>query len=134
VRTAPCACGRTTPRVRIAGRRDDMLRVQAVNIHPGAIGAVLERFPGLGRHAVVAAGDPIAPPLRVFVEAPPGDGPAPAEIAAELHRRLGARFDVTALAPGALPVAEHKTRTVYRTARGDDLPRPILEATRRPAP
>src|SRR5215217_3652469 len=43
VRTAPCACGRTTPRIRIAGRRDDMLRVQAVNVHPGAIGAVLER-------------------------------------------------------------------------------------------
>ena len=67
--TAPCACGRTTPRIRIDGRTDDMLRVRAVNIHPGAIGAVLDGFPGLGRHAVVADGDPIAPPLRVYVEA-----------------------------------------------------------------
>jgi phenylacetate-CoA ligase len=130
--TAPCACGRTSPRIRVEGRRDDMLRVQAVNIHPGAIGAVLERFPGLGRHAVVADGDPVTPPLRVFVEAraaPPVD-----DVAAELHRRLGARFRVVALAPGALPVAEHKTRIVYRTARGDELPRSIVEATRRPAP
>jgi phenylacetate-CoA ligase len=130
--TAPCVCGRTSPRIRVEGRRDDMLRVQAVNIHPGAIGAVLERFPGLGRHAVVADGDPVTPPLRVFVEAraaPPVD-----DVAAELHRRLGARFRVVALAPGALPVAEHKTRIVYRTARGDELPRSIVEATRRPAP
>jgi phenylacetate-CoA ligase len=130
--TAPCACGRSSPRIWIEGRRDDMLRVQAVNIHPGAIGAVLERFPGLGRHAVVADGDPVAPPLHVFVEA--RAAPLVDDIAAELHRRLGARFRVTALAPGALPVAEHKTRIVYRTARGDELPRSIVEATRRPAP
>jgi phenylacetate-CoA ligase len=133
VLTAPCACGRTSPRIRIHGRRDDMLRVQAVNIHPGAIGAVLERFAGLGRHAVVAHGDPVSPPLHVFVEAA-GDRPPPLdELAEELHRRLGARFEVTALAPGALPVAEHKTRTVYRTARGDALP-PAIDQARRTAP
>jgi phenylacetate-CoA ligase len=135
--TAPCACGRTTPRIRIDGRTDDMLRVRAVNIHPGAIGAVLDGFAGLGRHAVVADGDPIAPPLRVYVEAEAG-GPDPDAVAAELHRRLRAPFAVVALAPGTLPVAEHKTRTVYRTARGDGLP-PELDidpahATRSPTP
>ena len=131
--TAPCACGRSTPRLRIDGRTDDMLRVRAVNIHPGAIGAVLDGFPGLGRHAVVADGDPIAPPLRVYVEidgtaggdaVPPS---APDAIAAELQRRLRAPFRVVAVGPGALPVAEHKTRTVYRTARGDVLP-PALQS------
>jgi phenylacetate-CoA ligase len=122
--TTPCACGRTTPRIRIDGRTDDMLRVQAVNIHPGAIGAILGDLPGLGRHAVVADGDPIAPPLRVYVEVSDGAA-APDAIAAELHARLRARFAVVALAPGTLPVAEHKTRTVYRTARGDELPRSI---------
>jgi phenylacetate-CoA ligase len=128
VRTAPCACGRTTPRIRIDGRTDDMLRVQAVNVHPGAIGAVLEGFAGVGRHAVVADGDPIDPPLRVYVEIPAGDGaPGPGAIADALHARLRARFAVVALAPGTLPVAEHKTRTVYRTARGDEPPRCIAE-------
>ena len=39
--TSQCACGRTTPRIRIDGRRDDMLRVQAVNVYPQAIGTVL---------------------------------------------------------------------------------------------
>lgn len=126
---APCACGRTTPRIRIDGRTDDMLRVRAVNIHPGAIGAVLDGFAGLGRHAVVADGDPIAPPLRVYVEVEPDAGaPDPSAVAGELHRRLRAPFRVVALPPGTLPVAEHKTRTVYRTARGDDLPAGVLAA------
>jgi phenylacetate-CoA ligase len=122
--TEPCACGRTTPRIRIDGRTDDMLRVQAVNVHPGAVGAVLESFAGVGRHAVVAEGDPIAPPLRVYVECSNG-APDAGTIAAELHARLRTRVTVVALAPGTLPVAEHKTRTVYRTARGDALPESI---------
>jgi phenylacetate-CoA ligase len=115
--TAPCSCGRTTPRIAIEGRTDDMLRVQAVNVHPGAIGAVLGRFAGLGRYAVVADGDPIVPPLRVVVEAPNGvEG-----VADRLRAELGARFEVQAVAPGALPVGELKTRVVYRTARGEEL-------------
>jgi phenylacetate-CoA ligase len=115
--TSPCACGRTSTRIRIEGRLDDMLRVQAVNVHPGAIGAVLGRFAGLGRYAVVADGDPIAPPLRVVVEAPDGvEG-----VAEALRDELGARFEVEAVAPGALPVGEQKTRVVYRTARGEVL-------------
>ena len=118
--TAPCACGRTTPRIRIDGRTDDMLRVRAVNIHPGAIGAVLDGFPGLGRHAVVADGDPIAPPLRLYVEAAPGGAEPDADRRGTAPRACGRAFRVVALAPGTLPVAEHKTRTVYRTARGDD--------------
>jgi phenylacetate-CoA ligase len=115
--TSPCACGRTSPRIRIEGRVDDMLRVQAVNVHPGAIGAILGRFEGLGRYAVVADGDPIEPPLRVVVETPDGvEGVADA-----LRAELGARFEVQAVAPGALPVGEQKTRVVYRTARGEEL-------------
>jgi phenylacetate-CoA ligase len=118
--TSPCACGRTSPRIRIDGRRDEMLRVQAVNVYPQAIGAILERDPRLGRHCVVAEGDPIVPPLQVYVEAAPDvelDG-----VAGELEDTLRARFAVIRLDPGSLPVAEHKTRIVHRTARGDALP------------
>jgi phenylacetate-CoA ligase len=122
--TAPCPCGRTTPRIRIDGRTDDMLRVQAVNVHPGAIGAALAGMAGVGRHAIVAHGDPIAPPLRVYVECRNG-APGAGAIAERLRARLRTRVAVVALAPGSLPVAEHKTRTVYRTARGDELPRCI---------
>jgi hypothetical protein len=97
-----------------------MLRVQAVNVYPQAIGAILERDTRLGRHCVVAEGDPIVPPLQVYVEAPPDvelDG-----VAGELEDALRARFEVIRLDPGSLPVAEHKTRIVHRTARGDALP------------
>jgi phenylacetate-CoA ligase len=118
--TSPCACGRSEPRIRIDGRRDDMLRVQAVNVYPQAIGAILDADTRLGRHCVVADGDPIAPPLRVYVEAPPQVDVG--ELADRLHAALRTRFAVTRIEPGSLPVDEHKTRIVHRTARGDALP------------
>ena len=126
--TSTCACGRTTARIRIDGRRDDMLRVQAVNVYPQAIGAILGRDARLGRHCIVADGDPVVPPLRVYVEAPPGVELD--ELAGELQERLRARFELTRLDPGSLPVAEHKTRIVHRTARGDALPNAV-EALRK---
>ena len=92
------------------------------------IGAILSAHPRLGRHCVVAEGDPIVPPLRIYVEAP-----AEVDLAAvtgELHETLRARFELTRLDPGALPRAEHKTRIVHRTARGDALP-PVVEHLRR---
>jgi phenylacetate-CoA ligase len=125
---SPCGCGRTTLRIRIDGRRDDMLRVQAVNVYPQAIGAILAGDPRLGRWCVVAEGDPIVPPLRVYAEAP-GDVELD-DLTAQLQDTLRARFEVTRLEPGSLPVAEHKTRVVHRTARGDELPEAV-EALRR---
>jgi phenylacetate-CoA ligase len=126
--TSACACGRTTPRIRIDGRRDDMLRVQAVNVYPQAIGTILASDARLGRYCVVAEGDPIVPPLCVYVEAP-GDVELD-NVTTELEDTLRARFTVTRLRPGSLPVAEHKTRIVHRTARGDALPEAV-EARRR---
>jgi hypothetical protein len=101
--------------------------VHAVNVYPQAIGTLLEADPRLGRHCVVAEGDPIVPPVEVYVEADPDvelDG-----LAERLHDSLRARFTVTRLDPGSLPVAEHKTRIVHRTARGDPLP-PAVESLR----
>ena len=126
--TSPCACGRDSLRIRIDGRRDDMLRVQAVNVYPQAIAALIEADPRLGRHCVVAHGDPVEPPVEVYVEAAREielDG-----LAERLHESLRVRFAVTGLDPGSLPVAEHKTRIVHRTARGDTLP-PAVESLRR---
>jgi phenylacetate-CoA ligase len=129
--TSRCECGRSGPRIRIDGRRDDMLRVQAVNVYPQAIGAILDADDRLGRHCVVAEGDPIVPPLRLYVEAP-----AQVDlqgVADRLHAGLGARFDVARLEPGSLPVAEHKTRIVHRTARGDALPAAVQTLRRETA-
>jgi phenylacetate-CoA ligase len=128
--TAPCPCGRSSPRIRIDGRRDDMLRVQAVNVYPQAIGAILAADARLGRHCVVAEGDPVVPPLHVYVEAPQAVDLA--GVTDRLHAALRTRFAVTRLEPGSLPVAEQKTRIVHRTARGDELPSAV-EAMRRQA-
>ena len=117
--TGRCECGRTTPRIRIDGRRDDMLRVQAVNVHPHAIGEILGRH-GYGRWLVIADGDPIEPPLRVFAEG--GFGSDVDEVEAALRATLRTRVELTRLAGGCLPVAEQKTRIVYRPALGDDPP------------
>jgi phenylacetate-CoA ligase len=120
--TAPCPCGRTGLRVRIEGRRDDMVRVRAANVHPQAVGAVLATRPAFGRYAIVAVGDPVEPPLRVLVET---DGASDADLRAaedDLRRTLGAAVALTALAPGSLPVAEHKTRLLYRVTQGAELP------------
>jgi phenylacetate-CoA ligase len=123
--TGRCACGRETPRIRVDGRRDDMLRVQAVNVYPQAIGAALARAGGFGRWVVVAEGDPIRPPLRVFAEAAAGVDVRGAEEA--LHAALRAPVKLERLAPGALPVAEHKTRTVFRAgAEAPDVVRAMI--------
>ena len=37
IRTAPCPCGRTAPRIRCVGRTDDMLIVAGVNVWPSAV-------------------------------------------------------------------------------------------------
>ena len=118
VYTAPCACGRTSPRIRIGGRRDDMLRVQAVNVYPQAIGEVLDRLGASGGYAVVADGDPIAAPLHIYVESPQDAE----NLRAELREALRTEVALIALAAGDLPVAEHKTPRVFRTAHGDALP------------
>jgi hypothetical protein len=101
--------------------------VQAVNVHPQAIGALLERR-GFGRFAVIAEGDPIAPPLDVLVEAGDRAETDRAAVEDELRAALGAAVRLSLLAPGTLPVAEHKTRLVYRARPGEPLPPDIAAA------
>ena len=45
-----------------------------------------------------------------------------------LESALRTEVRVHALPPGTLPIAEHKTAKVFRTARGDELPEPIRRA------
>ena len=72
VRTSPCKCGRTGPRVRCIGRTDDMLIVRGVNVFPAAVREVVSAFvPQVSGHILVkphAAGVKQEPPLPVSVE------------------------------------------------------------------
>ena len=54
VRTSPCPCGRTGPRVRCVGRTDDMLVVRGVNVFPSAVREVVGEFaPAVSGHVRV---------------------------------------------------------------------------------
>ena len=94
VRTGPCRCGRTGPRVRCIGRTDDMLIVRGVNVFPSAIREVVSAFaPRVSGNILVTPAAPGAkqdPPLPVAVE-----------LARGFRRRPGAgRGDRRALARG----------------------------------
>jgi len=72
VKTSPCPCGRTGPRIRCLGRTDDMLIVRGVNVFPAAIREVVTGFaPDVSGHVLVRPGAPGVkqePPLPVAVE------------------------------------------------------------------
>ncbi len=91
VRTSPCKCGRTSPRVRCVGRTDDMLIVRGVNVFPSAIREVVSRFaPEVSGHILVKPQGPGVkqePPLPVAVELARG-ATAGAALADAIRERL----------------------------------------------
>jgi phenylacetate-CoA ligase len=124
VRTAPCPCGRTSPRIRCVGRTDDMLIVRGVNVFPTAVREVVAAFaPRVSGRIVVAPEQPGVmqdPPLPVRVEL--ADGALPdAELAGAIRARLREVLVVTArveLAPwGSLERSEYKSTLLDRKGR-----------------
>jgi phenylacetate-CoA ligase len=91
VRTSPCPCGRTGPRIRCIGRTDDMLIVRGVNVFPSAVREVVGSFaPQVSGNILVkppAAGVKQDPPLPVSVELAPG-GTVEAALAEAIRERL----------------------------------------------
>ena len=124
VRTAPCPCGRTSPRIRCVGRTDDMLIVRGVNVFPTAVREVVAAFaPRVSGRIVVAPEQPGVvqdPPLPVRVELPDGALPD-AELAEAIRARLREVLVVTTrveLAPwGSLERSEYKSTLLDRKGR-----------------
>jgi phenylacetate-CoA ligase len=121
VRTSPCACGRTGPRIRCLGRTDDMLIVRGINVFPSAIRDVVNGFaPEVSGHVVVrprSAGVKQDPPLPVSVELARGAA-ANAALAEAIVERLRSVLVVQTrveLVPwGSLQRSEYKSRLVER--------------------
>ena len=119
--TSPCACGRTSLRIRCLGRTDDMLIVRGVNVFPSAIRDVVSGFaPAVSGHVLVRperAGVKQEPPLPVAVELAP-DGAADPRLAEAIRERLREALVVTMrveLVPwGSLPRSEYKSKLVDR--------------------
>ena len=121
VRTSPCPCGRTSPRVRCVGRTDDMLIVRGVNVFPTAVrdvvGAFSPRVSGHIRLRPTADGVKQEPPLPVAVELAEGVEPDDA-LAETIRERIRAVLVVSTrveLVPwGSLERSEYKGQLVDR--------------------
>jgi phenylacetate-CoA ligase len=122
--TSPCACGRTSPRVRCSGRTDDMLIVRGVNVFPSAIREVVNAFaPRVSGHILVRPRDPGVkqePPLPVSVELA-RDVAAEDDLAQAIRERLRSALVVQAsveLVPwGSLQRSEYKSKLVEHQHR-----------------
>src|SRR5918999_390529 len=119
VRTSPCACGRTGPRIRCIGRTDDMLIVRGVNVFPSAVREVVGAFaPEVSGHILVRPRDEGVkqePPLPIAVELARDAAPDPA-LADAIRQRLRGVLTVQTrveLVPwGSLARSEYKSRLV----------------------
>jgi len=116
-----CDCGRTTFRMRVIGRRDDMFIVRGVNVYPSAILAVVGRFrPRVtGRARVVRTGDDVSvtPPVPIEVEVASGqssDAALATAIEAAVHSALVFRAKVELVPEAAFGESGYKTRLTVK--------------------
>jgi phenylacetate-CoA ligase len=121
VRMAPCACGRTGPRVRCVGRTDEMLIVRGVNVFPSAVREVVSSFaPRVSGYVLVrprADGVKQDPPLPIAVELARGveaDDQLADAIRARLREVLVVQTAVELVACGSLQRSEYKSRLLER--------------------
>ena len=121
VRTSPCPCGRTGPRVRCVGRTDDMLIVRGVNVFPSAVREVVSGFaPDVSGNVLVrpsAPGVKQEPPLPVSVELAQdaSDDPLLAQAIRERIRAVLVVQTQVELVPwGSLQRSEYKSKLLER--------------------
>jgi phenylacetate-CoA ligase len=121
LRTSPCACGRTSPRVRCIGRTDDMLIVRGVNLFPSAVREVVSGFaPRVSGQILVRPSQPGVkqePPLPVSVELAQGataDDALAEAIRARLREVLAVQTRIDLVHFGSLRRSEYKSTLVER--------------------
>jgi phenylacetate-CoA ligase len=109
-----CSCGRTLVKLAggIAGRVDDMVTVRGVNVFPSAIEAIIRRFDEVGEYRVALARVREMDELRCTVEA---SADVAESVAGAIHRELGIRCLVDAVAAGTLPRFEMKAKRFHKT-------------------
>jgi phenylacetate-CoA ligase len=118
VKTSPCPCGRTGPRIRCIGRTDDMLIVRGVNVFPSAIREVVSEFaPAVSGHVLVKPQSPGVkqdPPLPVAVELAREGAVDAAAISGKLRDVLAVQTEVELVPWGSLQRSEYKSKLVQR--------------------
>src|SRR5256712_3281174 len=118
---SPCEFGRTTVRMRVIGRRDDMFILRGVNVYPSAILAVVGRFrPRVtGRARVVRKTTEVSvtPPVPVEVEVVDGhdaDAKLRAAIEDAIHSTLIFRAKVDLIPEHTFGESGYKTKLTVK--------------------
>jgi phenylacetate-CoA ligase len=123
VNTTPCACGRTSFRMKCIGRTDDMLILKGVNVFPSAIKDVVSSFSPktTGEIRIVLEERPplvkTALPIKVEYSGPQNEEQLQKlkhEIEAELRSKLIFTSNVQLVAEGTLPRFEMKANLFER--------------------
>lgn len=108
----PCSCGRTTVRITgLRGRRDDMLIVRGVNLHPSEVERILLDVAGAsGHYQLIVERTGALDELRLECEPQPGADHDALRAAAEqrLQEETGLRIPVAVVDPGRVPRSEGK--------------------------
>lgn len=114
-----CSCGLEIPRHdHILGRSDDMIIFRGVNIYPGQIADVLQKFPDAGAEYQIVltrreGKDHLLLKLERGAEVSAGgDVPFAKAVGAELHKKLMARVEMEIVDPGVLPRSFGKSKRV----------------------
>ncbi|MDX3901142.1 MAG: AMP-binding protein [Sphingobium sp.] len=117
--TGPCACGRTSPRVRCVGRTDEMLIVRGVNVFPSAVREVVAKYvpavSGVLSIRPAVAGVRQLPPLRILVElgeAQSADSALAQRIQTDIRSALVFTSQIELVPFGSLPRSEYKSKMV----------------------
>jgi phenylacetate-CoA ligase len=108
----PCPCGRTFRRITgLRGRRDDMLIVRGVNLHPSEVERVLMTVDGAAAHyRLIVERRGALDELTVECESVDGADREAVRARAEalLREETGLRIAVSVLEPGAVPRSDGK--------------------------
>jgi phenylacetate-CoA ligase len=127
IRSGPCRCGRTGPRVRCIGRTDDMLIVRGVNVFPSAVREVVSAFaPRVSGNVLVrprTRGVKQEPPLPVSVELAKSvmaDAVLEQAIRERLRDVLVVQAQIELLPFGSLQRSEYKSRLVQHNVEEAD--------------
>lgn len=100
----------------VLGRADDMIHVRGNNLYPGAIEAIVRRFPDVAEYRIhLDRSGPLAD-LRLEVEPQDGcDGPGLADrVGRAVRDELLFRVEVVTAGPGTLPRFEMKAKRLVR--------------------
>lgn len=119
----PCPCGRTSFRIRILGRSDDMIIVRGVNVYPTAIQSIVAEFQPVvtGRCRVILTTDDVSvePPVPVEVEINDGSS-APSHLVSEIEdairNRLTFRARVSLIRSSEFGDPGYKTQATRKTS------------------